>query len=258
MLSVLEKGLYRAGDSLLHRLDPRLKVCACLVLVALAFSATAWSEIVLLMTVLAFTIFRSACATRPLWRMYWMLRWLLLFTLLLHTLFSPGRTLWGIGWLSLDGLLGGAILCVQMLFAVSLGVLLAISTSIEQLTMSFAWFVQPLGWLGCRTVEWQKLMFLSLGFLPLVQEELGRSSIERTDTPADQATPGLCSLRCQQLSGFIVRLIDRGDVIAHRIAADEGDDILPPALPPLSPLAWHDRFFAVTVLVLLLWFWWIG
>ena len=41
----------------------------------------------------------------------------LLFTLMLHLLFSPGRTLFGTCWLSYDGLLTGLRVAMELLLA---------------------------------------------------------------------------------------------------------------------------------------------
>ena len=186
-MTATEQGLYKAGDSLLHRLDPRVKVVSCLLLVVLAFAASEWAELFLLLAfvVMAFWLFPPLQSS--ILQLSWMLRWLLLFTLLTHLLFSPGRTLWGISWLSLDGLLRGSFVCVQMLMAVAMSALMAVTTTTRNLSRAFGWFVQPLQWLGCRTDEWQKMLLLTLDFIPVVQSEIRVSAESDAAANAESA-----------------------------------------------------------------------
>ena len=260
MIANTRSGLYQPGETFLYRLDPRVKVLSCLLLVSLAFAAD-WSQLF----VLILTATLALCFVRPalssLWRVCWMFRWLMLFTLLMHLILSPGRTLWGLSWLSFDGLLMGGLVCVQMLLAVIVSALLAITTSTATLARTFGWFVQPLHWLGCRTEEWQRLLLLALDFIPTVQEEMKASMVPDSDGHAESTSPGRegrWSVWRQKLHDFLLRLMDRGDIIAHSIAADEDSTHLPPELSPLMPMVLHDQLFALTITVVVVCYWLAG
>ena len=45
MIAVSEKGHYHPGQTLLHRLDPRVKILSCLLLVVLTFAAPGWPKL---------------------------------------------------------------------------------------------------------------------------------------------------------------------------------------------------------------------
>lgn len=261
MISAAKTGLYRSGETFLHRLDPRVKVSTCLLLVVLTFAAKGWSQLSLLVCTVGLAVWLMAPQARTIWRVCWMLRWLLLFTLLMHLLLSPGRTLWGLSWLSLDGLLMGGLVCTQMLLALVVSALLAITTSTQVLTRTFGWFVQPLQLLGCKTEEWQKILLLTMGFLPAVQEEIQTAiapdaggQVESTS----RASAGRWSLWSQKLHGFIMRLVDRGDLIAHQTAADEDSTQLPAGLSPLMPMALHDQLFSLAIVFIVVCYWFAG
>ena len=261
MISAAKTGLYHSGETLLHKLDPRVKVLSCLLLVVLSFAATSWIQLFSLVCTVGLAVWLVAPQAVTIWRVCWMMRWFLLFTLLMHLLLSPGRTLWGLSWLSLDGLLMGVLVCVQMLLALVVSALLAITTSTQVLTRTFGWFVQPLQWLGCKTEEWQKILLLTMGFLPAVHDEILNVIAPDAGAHAEdtsRASAGRWLVWSQKLHGFISRLIDRGDLIAHQAAATEDSTPLPAELSPLMPMALHDQIFSLTIVSVVICYWFAG
>ncbi len=262
MITASENGLYDSGQTFLYRLDPRVKVLSCLLLVVFTFAATGWTELLPLLFTVGIAVRLTSPQAASLWRVCWALRWLLLFTLLMHLLLSSGRTLWGISWLSLDGLLMGTFVCVQMLMAIMVSALLAITTSTEILSRTFAWFMQPLQWLGCKTEEWQKILLLTMDLVPVVQQEIRACATPDGGIPAagyiSRTDAGRWSVWRQQLHGLLLRLVDRGDMIAHRIAGEQ-DSLRPPeSLPPLMPLAFYDQLFCLAMALAVACYWFAG
>jgi energy-coupling factor transport system permease protein len=256
-----KQGLYISGESLLHKLDPRVKVLSCLLLVVLAFAATDWAQLFTLIVTASIVFCLVPSLTSSILRLCWLLRWLLLFTLLMHLFFTPGRTLWGLSWLSLDGLLMGLFVCVQMLLAIIVSALLAITTSTEQLAKTFGWFVQPLQWMGCRTEEWQKLLLLTMDFIPIVQTEIRRTSEPDVVCSADSMHTNETrrwSVWVQKLQDLLARLVDRGDAVAHRLVTDDAPVLLPAVLSPLLPMALLDRLFSFVITLLIISYWLAG
>jgi energy-coupling factor transport system permease protein len=262
LIAVTENGLYQSGQTFLHRLDPRVKVLSSLLLVVLAFAATDWTRLFALMITVAITLWLTSSLLSSVLRLCWMFRWFLLFTLLMHLLLSPGHTLWGISWLSLDGLLMGTFVCVQMLLAIVSAALLAMTTSTEKLTRTFGWFVQPLQWLGCKTEEWQKILLLTMNFIPVVQEEIrvstASSGVGNHTEPTQTTRPGRWSVWMEKLQGFLLRLVNRGDAIAYRIATSEDTMPLPSKLPPLIPMTLQDQLFSLAFTLVIICYWLVG
>lgn len=246
MDATVEDKLYTPGESLLHRLDPRLKVCACLLLVALAFSSTSWLQLSLPLVLVCTAAFIVSPLPGSVWRACWMLRWLLLFTLTSYVLFAQGRTLFGVSWLSLDGLVMGSMVCVQLLLAVVAATLLSITTPVEALVATFGWFVRPLHWLGCRTEEWQKTLLLTVCFLPTVHEEITntKSSSSHSEENSCVASSRWNSMM-QTVSGFVRRLLNRGDKAAHLLASGDESVLLNAELPAFLPMVLLDKLFVL-------------
>ncbi len=255
MIASAETGLYRQAETLLHRVDPRLKIFSCLLLVALSFSASDWMQLLPLISALTIAAWSVRPFTRQILSVFWLLRWLLLFTLLMHLFFSPGRTLWGLSWLSFDGLLTGTFVCLQVLLAVTVSALLGISTSTANLSLAFGWLVRPLGLLGCRTDEWQKLLLQAIDFIPVVHAEIsasGKAEVETSDQPGPGGRQNRFHVWGKSLHSLIFRLIDRGDAIAYRLAADDASIAEQKSLQVFLPMAFLDQLFAVIVILVTL------
>jgi len=256
-----ETGLYQQAETILHRLDPRVKVLSCLVLVVLSFGAAGWMQLLSIITIVALAVWSIKPVSQQVLRLFWLLRWFLLFTFLLHLLLSPGRTLWGLSWLSFDGLLSGAFVCLQMLLAVAASALLGITTTTASLSQAFGWFVRPLRWLGCRTDEWQKILLLSLDFIPVVHAEIrasGQAESGSSDRLAAATSQGRFAAWGKRLHDLIFRLVDRGDEIAHKLTLN-GDAVLNQnILPAFLPMALLDQLFSMTVCLVILSYWLVG
>lgn len=250
-----ETGLYRQAETLLHWLDPRLKVLFCLLLVALSFSASAWMQLLPLFSITAIATWTVWPFSKLILRVFWMLRWLLLFTLLMHLFFSPGRTLWGVSWLSFDGLLAGTFVCLQVLLAVAVSALLGITTSTVSLSLAFGWLVQPLNLLGCRTDEWQKIVAQAIDFIAIVQAEIsasGKTDLETSDKYGPLIRQDRFHAWGKRLHTLIFRLIDRGDQIAYRLAAQDDSIAEQKGLQAFLPITFRDQLVAVMVFLVTL------
>jgi energy-coupling factor transport system permease protein len=261
LIASTETGLYQKAETILHRLDPRVKVLSCLVLVVLSFGAAGWMQLLSVSTMIALAAWSIKPLSQRIFRFFWLLRWFFLFTFLLHLFLSPGRTLWGLSWLSFDGLLSGSFVCLQMFLAVAASALLGITTTTQSLALAFAWFVRPLRWVGCRTDEWQKILLLAMDFVPVVQEEIRASSqeeIRTADAVPHAASQGRFAAWGKRLHDLIFRLVARGDEIAHRLALDDAAALRPMVLPAFLPMALLDQLFSIAVCLVTLSYWLVG
>jgi energy-coupling factor transport system permease protein len=261
LIASTETGLYQQAETILHRLDPRVKVLSCLVLVVLSFGSAGWMQLLSVSTIIALAAWSIKPHSQRIFRFFWLLRWFFLFTFLLHLFLSPGRTLWGLSWLSFDGLLSGSFVCLQMLLAVAASALLGITTTTQSLALAFAWFVRPLRWVGCRTDEWQKILLLAMDFVPVVQEEIRASSqeeIRTADAVPHAASQGRFAAWGKRLHDLIFRLVARGDEIAHRLALDDAAALRSMVLPAFLPMALLDQLFSIAVCLVILSYWLVG
>jgi len=240
-----EHGFYDSETTPLHALDPRLKVLSSLLFVILSFSSSNLSQLLVPTSALALALYLCPRGWSKIARACWMLRWLLLFTLVIYLLFSPGRTLWGLSWLSYDGLLNGLLVCAQITASLVASLLLALTTSPEQISGAFGWLLRPLQWFGVKIESWQRLLLLSQQFLPVVGDEAQAIITSKEGKRA-------------AMKQALHRLIDKGDQIAQTMVADGTHLQDLTALPKLLPLGWGDRLLTFTLLAVLVLGWLVG
>jgi len=213
----------------LHRADPRLKLLVCGCITILAFAAGSWLRLAAAGALLLPLTVAARCGPGWLLRTLWPLRWLLLFTLLLHLLLSPGHTLFGLSWLSKDGLLRGLLICAQLCVAVLAAALLTLTTPAELTARACGWLLAPLRRLGCPVRRWEELMALVLRFFPLLREEL-----RGTAPPGGGRWISRIDIWEERLLPLFDRLVERADTLARRVAAGEEQLLPAAAFPPLG------------------------
>jgi len=244
-------GRYREGDSYLHRFDPRVKLLLLGGLMACLFStASGWRALLLfVLGVLSIRLFPGGW--RDLLRLVWMMRWLLLFTLLLHLFFTPGRTLFGTSWLSLDGLLRGLLVNSQLMLAVLFSLLLAWTTRPERLAWGLTSLLSPLERFKLPVREMGGLLLLVLQFFPIISSEV--ASVQKRGTHAKRGVEGI-KAKISLLAPLVMRLLDRADQLALDLVAGDCSDVTE-AVDHGQPFTSFDwiSLFAGSCLLALVW-----
>lgn len=234
MLEDLLLGRYVPGQSLLHRFDIRLKLILIFSLIVAAFASVHVGALSAL-TVLALLLARGCGLPKgSWWRGLLIFRWLFLFTLLLHVLFSPGRTLFGMAFLSHDGLLHGLRVIWQLALAVVLSSVLTLTSSPVALARGMTALAEPLQVLRVPVARAGDFLLLILHFLPLLRDELAHARA------AGGTRPSGLSVRLRlvrdSLAPLLMRLADRAEDMAQALARGErlGEEPREPAVLPLA------------------------
>lgn len=173
VLTDITIGQFFPGHSILHRLDPRVKVTLLFFLILAIFlfdTPSAYGAISLLTMGLAFasgvplrTLLKSL---RPLW-------WILAFTFLIHLCSTPGEKIAQI-WifeLTYEGLTKGFFLCLRLALLIFLSSLLTFTTSPLSLTDAMEALLKPLKIVGLPAHELAMMMTIALRFVPTLIEE---------------------------------------------------------------------------------------
>lgn len=140
---------YRPGNSLLHRIDPRIKTAVLLLFTMLLFVLKSFLAVLLLfgVIVLFWKVSGPGLGTVVLYIRFMLPLFLLL--VLMQSLFYPGQTfllkpvipravplIGGTGNISLEGVLFGLLLCLRVLTLMCTLPLLLFTTTIEELSLS--------------------------------------------------------------------------------------------------------------------------
>lgn len=171
----LTLGRYVAGNSILHRLDPRTKlICALLLMIAVFFVNDVASIVVFL--VLTIALFPVAdLSLRFFWGNVRVFIWLYAITFFIHLFFHPGKALFSVpflGWsITEEGLSAGALFTIRIAVLVSLSNLLMAVTMPQDLTDGMERLFRPLTRLGIPVGEGALMISIALRFVPVLMQE---------------------------------------------------------------------------------------
>ncbi len=177
MLKNITLGQYFPGDTVIHRLDPRIKILvALLFLVAVFVVRTMWGFLaltVLFAVIIALaklgpvTILRSI---RP-------LLFIIIFTFILNILFYSGQTVywqWGFLTISKEGIEKAVFIAIRLVLLIVATSLLTLTTSPMQLTDGLESLLSPLKKIKFPVHAMSMMMSIAMRFIPTLIEETDR------------------------------------------------------------------------------------
>jgi energy-coupling factor transport system permease protein len=175
MLKDITLGQYFPGNSILHKLDPRMKLLLAIcyiVLIFLAKSAPAYA-LILLFTVLIIAV--SGISFGVVLRSLKPLFVVLIFTTLINVFWSNGTTvLWELGPFAItkEGIIRAVTMALRIvLLMVSTSVILMYTTSPISLTDGIERLLSPLARIGIPVHTFAMMMTMALRFIPTLLEE---------------------------------------------------------------------------------------
>lgn len=173
MISDITIGQFFPGKSVLHRMDPRVKIVLMFFFIVSIFlidGPIPYGALTLLTVILgaasgipARIIVKSV---KPLW-------WILLFTFLIHFATMPGRVvaqLW-IFQFTEEGFWRGFFISLRLILLIVLSSYLTLTTSPLMLTDALERLLSPLKCVGVPAHELAMMMTIALRFIPTLMEE---------------------------------------------------------------------------------------
>lgn len=173
-MTILLPGLYVAADTVLHRLDPRVKMAAALIVMVLPFAAPGALGQALLIGFVALAVALATVPLRALWGTLRTVLWVGLFMFVYYFFTTPGRQLWTWGPITLtwEGLLAGGVQIYRLCLLVIVSALLTFTTSPAQLTHALETVLGPLARLGLPVRDVALVLTIALRFVPTLFQEL--------------------------------------------------------------------------------------
>lgn len=168
-------GRYWPGESVVHRLDPRVKLVGSLALMAVIFAAAGWPGLVVCAAFVAGFYLLAGIPLGQAARSIAPLLFIVVVTALLNVLFVQGGQVylqWGPLVVSEAGLRQAAFIAVRLVLLL-LGVsLLTLTTTTLDITEAFERLLTPLARVGVPAHELGMMMGIALRFLPQFVAEL--------------------------------------------------------------------------------------
>jgi energy-coupling factor transport system permease protein len=167
-------GQYIPGDSILHRLDPRIKMGASLALMMVPFVIETWLGYGILSAFLILLAVLSRISPRAFLRTLSTVLWIGVFMFFMYLFTTPGTPIVAFGRLAVtwEGVVTGATLVYRLCLLVIVVFLLTLTTSPIQLAHGLEAVLSPLARLRLPVQEVAMMMTITLRFVPTLFEEI--------------------------------------------------------------------------------------
>ena len=217
MIREITLGQYYQTDSLLHRLDPRVKIIGTLLYIIELFVVDSFIGFAVCAGALAMCVIMSNVPLSFILRGMRPILLILLFTFCLNMFMIDGRVLWQMGFLRITdtGLYTALFMAIRLILLIIGASLLTLTTTPIRLTDGIERLLSPLERVGVHTHEIAMMMSIALRFIPTLMEETDKIIKAQQARGADFESGNIFA-RAKALVPILVPLF----VSAFRIAQD--------------------------------------
>lgn len=173
MIRDITIGQYYPADSVIHRLDPRVKFVGTMIYIVSLFLFSSWLGTLIGVTFLGLMIWLSKVPFRFMVKGLKPILVLLLITMFFNMLFTPGEILisfWIIK-ITKEGLFMAVRMGVRLVLLVLGASVMTLATTPNQLTDGLERLMRPLKVLHVPVHEIAMMMSIALRFIPILMEE---------------------------------------------------------------------------------------
>lgn len=193
MLTDITIGQFFPGRSLLHRLDPRVKIVLTVAYLVAVFVPQNWFGLGLAVGFLVLAIALSRLPVKLIVKSIKPILPVVLLTALLNVFYVSGGVEWSwwIFTVSSQGLITAAFLAVRIVCLIAGSSLLTYTTGPTTLTDALERLMKPLGVLKVPVHELSMMMTIALRFIPTLIEETDKIMSAQKARGADMESGGL-------------------------------------------------------------------
>ncbi|MEY8299064.1 MAG: energy-coupling factor transporter transmembrane component T family protein [Emergencia timonensis] len=217
MIRDITLGQYYAGESVIHRLDPRIKIIGTILFIAELFIVHDFIGFAFCGAALAIIVGVSKVPPAFILRGLKPILLIIIFTFCLNIFMVDGRIIWQWGFLKItvEGLYTAAFMGLRLVLLIIGSSLLTLTTKPISLTDAIERLLRPLNRIGVPTHEIAMMMSIALRFIPTLLEETDKIMKAQQARGADFESGNILS-RAKSLIPILVPLF----VSAFRIAQD--------------------------------------
>ena len=174
MLTDITIGQYIPGDSVVHLLDPRMKIIITIILITALFLIGKFIGFAFFLVYVASIIYIARLPLKKIIKGLKPILFLVLLTLLLHVFLTKGgEVYWQWKFISIEaeGVFTGFFMVSRIILLIMFTSLLTLTTSPLQLTDGIEYLLKPLKRFGVPASELAMMMTIALRFIPTLLEE---------------------------------------------------------------------------------------
>ena len=212
-------GQYYPGHSLIHRLDPRVKLLSTLLYIISVFLIAGPLSLILATGLLILVIVISGIPFGKLLKGLRAILVILIMTVIFSLVFTPGEEIWHLAFIHVtrEGAVNGAYVAMRLCYLIIGSSVMTLTTTPNALTDGLEKGLHFLNALHVPVHEIAMMMSIALRFIPILMEELDRIMMAQKARGADFDSGSLIK-RAQGLIPLIVPLfvsaIRRADDLA--------------------------------------------
>ena len=199
MLSDVTMGQFFPGKSVMHRLDPRIKMCLTVYFIVLIFCSKNFVTLgaTILMSLLGVVL--SKVPLKLYLKSMKPILFIVVFTGVLNLFYGTGDPIFTLGFIHItrNGIVNSIMIAVRIVVLILISSILTFTTSPTQLTDAIERLLKPLSVLHVPVHEFAMMMTIALRFVPTLLEETEgprcRYGKRRSDAAHQGADPGAYS-----------------------------------------------------------------
>lgn len=187
-------GQFYPANSVIHRLDPRVKLFATILFIIVLFAVKSFWAYGAVFVFTAAVVLMSKVPVRLLLKSLRGVIAVVLFTVCLNLLFTEGDNMlfrYGIIKISTEGVVTAAKMAIRLILLITGSSVLTLATSPIQLTDAIEHSLKPFRKIGVPAHEIAMMMTIALRFIPTLIEELDKIKKAQMARGADFDTGGL-------------------------------------------------------------------
>lgn len=173
MIRDITIGQYYPEESVIHKLDPRVKLAGTILFIIAVFSIKNIAGYVLATACLAAVIIASHVPLKYIIKGLKAIVFILLFTAVLNIFLTPGKEIFRFKFLKIteEGVILAAKMAVRLIFLIIGSSLMTLTTTPNHLTDGLEKALSPFRKIGLPVHEIAMMMSIALRFIPILLEE---------------------------------------------------------------------------------------
>ena len=166
-------GQYYPADSILHKLDPRIKLVGTMVFIVSVFLFHTFPGYLVATVFLASMIALSKVPPKFMFKGLKAVFMLLMITVVFNIILTPGEILWKFGIIKVtkEGLSLAGKMAIRLVYLVTGSSVMTLTTTPNQLTDGLERLLRPLNKVRVPVHEVAMMMSIALRFIPILMEE---------------------------------------------------------------------------------------
>lgn len=166
-------GQYYPAESVIHRRDPRIKICLVVFLSLAVLMLSSFGSLLVVLALVALAVLLARIPVKWVLRGLKPLLFIVLFTLFVHFFFTPGLIVARFWFLKVteEGLYNGLFVVIRLFALVTMSSLVTFTSTPIELTDGMEYLLRPLRFLKAPTYELALMMTIALRFIPVLLVE---------------------------------------------------------------------------------------